>query len=143
MLGLNDLKINQINILSSKYEQYIQSRTRYRAKNKKKKYVYPTRNRKEYMQKYYNAHKETVQCDMCKKYFACPMSLKNHHTNNMLCLMLNIDNMLINIRNTAPEALDKIDHLIQANIAKINKLSQRKESQSEQIKKKQDLNKAI
>lgn len=42
----------------------------------KKKYVYPTRNRKEYMQKYYNAHKETVQCDMCKKYFACPMSLK-------------------------------------------------------------------
>ena len=61
----------------------------------------------------------------------------------MLCLMLNIDNMLINIRNTAPEALDKIDHLIQANIAKINKLSQRKESQSEQIRKTQDQNKAI
>ena len=106
-------------------------------------YVYPKRHRKEYMQKYYNSHKETVQCDMCKKYFAGPMSLNNHHTNNMLCLMLNIDNMLINIRNTAPEALDKIDHLIQANIAKINKLNQRKESQSEQIKKKQDLNKPI
>ena len=53
----------------------------------------PKRDRKDYMQLYYQKHKSPVVCSGCEWEFACARFLKYHEDNNIHCLMRRLEGL--------------------------------------------------
>ena len=92
------------------------------AANPKKK---PKRDRKDYMQLYYQKHKSPVVCSGCEREFACARSLKYHEGNNAHCLMRRLEGLWEVVRESFPEESGRMEPLMQGELRRVRKLISR------------------
>ena len=104
-----------------------------RKEEPKVKKVYPKRNRKEYMQQYYQKHRNPVKCSGCNKEFACNRSLKHHEENNKLCLIRRLEGLFGAMRKSTAEHDhdgEEVEPVIQEEMRRARKLIVRADAPS-------------
>ena len=89
------------------------------------------RDRKEYMQSYYQKHKQVVSCPNCLREFVCLRSLRHHSDRNIHCLVSRLENLWGTVRDKFPEEVGKVEPLLQEELNRIRKLRVKHDSSRE------------
>jgi hypothetical protein len=87
--------------------------------------------RKEYMQQYYQKHKQVVSCPNCLREFVCLRSLRHHNDKNIHCLVSRLENLWGTVRDKFPEEVEKVEPLLQDELNRIRKLKVKHDSSRE------------
>ena len=89
------------------------------------------RDRKEYMQNYYQKHKQVVSCPNCLREFVCLRSLRHHSDRNIHCLVSRLENLWGTVRDKYPEEVEKVEPMLQEELNRIRKLRVKHDSSRE------------
>ena len=93
------------------------------------------RDRKEYMQNYYQKHKQVVSCPNCLREFVCLRSLRHHNDKNIHCLVSRLENLWGTVRDKYPEEVEKVEPMLQEELNRIRKLKVKRDSREGSLDK--------
>ena len=93
------------------------------------------RDRKEYMQNYYQKHKQLVSCPNCLREFVCLRSLRHHDDRNIHCLVSRLENLWGTVRDKFPEEVGKVEPMLQEELNRIRKLKVKRDSREGSLDK--------